>query len=261
MEIVRNIFTFKKRELITPHFIRITLSGDVTNYLNCSVGANNKLFIPIDGSKEVIFPGEKEEGTFVKPAVRTYTHRGIDPEKNEMMIDFVNHGENGPASRWAIKAEVGDPIGVAMKAKETTLFPKADYYFLIGDSTAIPVISVILETLPKEAVGKVILEVPGPLDEQTLVKPEGMEILWLHNSAPENGSEIAPTVRETPLPSTGSTFAYIAAEFSTVKDLRIYFRKELNFPKEALTAFSYWRAGIAEDQSAQQRQQERASIE
>lgn len=260
MEIIKQILKFKSRELITPHFIRITLTGDVKEYEACNLGANNKLLIPVNNGKKVVLP---QDGVQIDPEkldVRTYTHRGIDLEKNEMIIDFVNHGDNGPASRWASNAEVGDEIGVAMKSKRSALFPEADWYFLIGDATAIPVLSVILETLPPQAKGKVILEVHSKEDEQSLSKPEGIEIQWLYNSTPEKGSELAKTARTVVLPKACTYFAYVAAEFDTVKNLRIYFRKELNWTKDQLNAFSYWKSGVAENQSVKARHDEREAM-
>ncbi len=44
--------------------------------------------------------------------MRTYTHSGIDLEKKELILDFANHGEGGPASAWALQAEPGFQIGV-----------------------------------------------------------------------------------------------------------------------------------------------------
>ncbi|WP_413533982.1 siderophore-interacting protein [Empedobacter brevis] len=265
-KIHRDKFVLEKKEWITPHMIRITLKGNVEPYKNCIVGVNNKIFVPPIGQKKVYFSEKKSEtgelilpDEDIRPSLRTYTHRGIDLENNLLIVDFVNHGENGPASYWALNAEIGDELGVAMKLKDAPLHPQADWYFLIGDATALPVISCILEALPKNAKGKVILEVPTKEDEQIIAKPAGMEIQWVYNQHPENGSKLAALARDFEIPNIDSKFAYVAAEFATVKDLRHYFRKELEWSSSELYAYSYWKAGVAEDKSTPERQEEKQS--
>src|SRR5690606_11303089 len=134
----------------------VTLEGDaVAEYKDCTPGNNNKIFLPPAGVNRVHFPEYNEELEIwlhpepaLVPSVRTYTLRAIDLEKKEMVIDFVHHGENGPASRWAIQAQPGDELGVAMKAVTKELYPRVGSYLLAGDATAIPVLSCILESLP-----------------------------------------------------------------------------------------------------------------
>ncbi|MDM1063932.1 siderophore-interacting protein [Empedobacter falsenii] len=265
-KIHRDKFVLENKEWITPHMIRITLKGDVQPYKNCIIGVNNKIFVPPMGQKKVHFSETNPEtGELilppeeVRPSLRTYTHRGIDVENNHLIVDFVNHGDNGPASSWALHAEIGDELGVAMKLKDAPLHPQADWYFLIGDATALPVISCILEALPKNAKGKVLLEIPTKEDEQLLVKPDGIDISWIYNEHPENGSELVVLAKQIELPSIDSKFAYVAAEFAIVKELREYFRKELEWSPSELYAYSYWKAGVAEDKSTPERQEEKRS--
>lgn len=268
-KIARKEFELVRKEYITPHYIRVTLQCDnISPYAICTLGVNNKIMLSPKGVDRVYFPTLAENGVdqipveeHLRPIIRTYTHRYIDLEKNQLQIDFVHHGENGPASAWAIRAEKGDKIGVAMKAQKSELYPQADWYFLIGDATAIPVIASILESLPQDAKGVVLLETPTKEDEQNLQKPEGVTIKWLHNPHPEKGSELAKMAQQQPLPTIKSKFAYVAAEFSTVKELRNYFRKDLGWTKDELYAYSYWKAGVAEDKSVTSRRDEKNSME
>ncbi|SUP54049.1 Vibriobactin utilization protein ViuB [Weeksella virosa] len=268
-KIARKEFELVGKEYITPHYIRVTLQcDDISPYANCTLGVNNKIMIPPTGVDRVYFPTLTKKGfdhtsveEHLRPIIRTYTHRYIDLEKNQLQIDFVHHGENGPASAWAIHAEKGDKIGVVMKAQKTELYPPADWYFLIGDATAIPVIASILESLPQDAKGIVLLETPTKEDEQNLQKPDGITIKWLHNLHPEKGSELAKIAQQHTIPSIENKFAYVAAEFSTVKVLRNYFRKELGWTRDELYAYSYWKAGFAEDKSVTSREEEKNSFE
>lgn len=266
--VLRAILTVKEKLFVTPHYIRVVLTGaEVHHFAATTVGANNKLFLPSVPGGEIAFP-KFEEGAWVlphpdqKPIVRTYTHRGIDLERQEMWIDFVAHGDDGPASAWAARAQPGDKLGIAMKAHPIMLYPQADWYLLAGDATAIPVLSAILESLPAEARGLAYIEVQGPEDEQRITTRSKVQITWLHHAHPGEHSPLANAIREVELPDglETSRFAYVAAEFSSVQDIRQYLRKEQFWDREELHAFSYWKYGKSEDGSVQERRQERQSI-
>ncbi|MEC4114298.1 siderophore-interacting protein [Myroides pelagicus] len=269
--IQRKVFTLKNREYITPHFIRLTLGGnDVSDYKYTTVGVNNKIFIAPEGCDHVYLPEfdmEKMAWTpmdeSIKPYIRTYTHRGLDLEKNELYIDFVAHGDEGPASNFAINAKIGDELGVAMGCDPSELFPEVEWYYLIGDATAIPVLSSILENIPSTSKAKVIIEVETVEDVQNLKSAGSFDIEWVINPTPGNNSEVAGKVidfvENNVIPDT--KFVYLAAEFSTVKELRNYFRKEKQWTKDEVYAYSYWKFGKAESASEADRRAEKASIE
>lgn len=254
-----------RKEYITNHFIRVYLySPEVQLFKNTTIGDNNKIAIPPAGLNEVHFPTiENDEWVYppkeVAPSIRTYTHRGIDLEKNEVFIDFADHGDGGPASKWAREAEAGAKLGVMMRLDGKELYPEADWYLLAGDATAIPVLSAILETLPETAKGICIIEVHGKDDEQVLETKADIEFKWLHNSEPQISSEIAEVVKNIDIPET-SKFGYVACEFSSVKEIRTYLRKERSWTSKELYAFSYWKAGKAENESQADRHEEKESI-
>ncbi len=266
--VAQKIFSLKNKEFVTPHYIRITLSGDVSAFAKTTIGDNNKIFIPPVGVKEVHFPVlDQASHQWIYPAkevapfVRTYTHRAIDVEKNELVIEFVHHGENGPASAWALNAAVGDQLGVAMRTKSKELYPQnADWYLLVGDATAIPVLASVLATLPASAKGTCIIEVPTKADEQILNTKAAIDFIWLHNQHSEKGSELAETVKKIEIPQT-EKFGYVACEFASVKEIRNYLRKDLGWTTNELNAYSYWKAGVAEDKSVADRQKEKQEIE
>lgn len=261
------IVSVTKKEIITPHLIRVYLHGEgVEQFERTTLGDNNKILIPPEGVKQVHFPtfdAEKREWNHppkvVAPAVRTYTHRGIDVAKQELVVDFVNHGETGPASKWALHAQVGDQLGVMMRTEPRELYPPADWYLLVGDATAIPVLSAILETLPADKKGVCIIEVHGKDDEQLLPTNADIEFIWLHNASPQNGSELADFVRSIAIPET-TKFGYVAAEFSSVKQIRSYLRVEKKWQQKELYAYSYWKFGMSEDKSQSDRQAEKNTI-
>jgi len=88
-----------RKENFTPNMLRVTLGGEqMVGFPEGRESANFKLLIPSDRDK---------------PDVRTYTVRNHDPAAGEVDVDFVLHADHGPASHWALHAQVGDPIGFA----------------------------------------------------------------------------------------------------------------------------------------------------
>src|SRR5690606_3291813 len=182
---IKAALTVTRKEYITPHYIRVYLTGEkIPLFNNTTIGVNNKILIPPKGLNEIHFP-EIDQQTRqwkpmpdeIRPFIRTYTHRGIDLEKNEIWIDFVAHGEEGPASAWAIHAEPGDVLGVLMKDGKSEPYRRAENYLLVGDATAIPVLGAILEDLPATSKGICILEVQGKEDEQVLHTKADIEFI------------------------------------------------------------------------------------
>lgn len=265
-QIISATLELKSREYITPHYIRITLTGaEVYRFAETTIGVNNKIYIPPAGVNEIhkpVWDPEHEKWNLppeeVRPSIRTYTHRGIDLEKNEMTIDFVAHGDDGPASSWAIHALPGDKLGIGMRSKSDPLHPEADWYLLAGDATAIPVLGVILERLPETAQGIAYIEVHGPEDEQVLLNKSGVKIVWLHNPVAGEGNLLVDAIKQTALPEEGEVrkFGYIAAEFTAVRNIRKFLRVQKDWELEELYAYSYWKYGVAEDGSVKDRSAE-----
>lgn len=266
--VLRAVLRVKRKEYITPHYIRVILFGDeVAQFADTTVGVNNKILVPPVGVDDIHFPEYDDEQQqwihppeHLRPLIRTYTHRGIDVEKGEMTIDFVYHGDGSPASRWAGNAKKGDQLGVLMKAGKKALYPEADWYLLAGDATAIPVLGAILESLPAKAKVAAVIEVYGREDEQQLHTDAQLHIQWLYNPSPGEGSTLADAVRSVQIPAGGTKFGYVAAEFSSVKEIRKYLRKDLEWTTQELYAYSYWKSGMAEDQSVTDRQKEKQSV-
>jgi NADPH-dependent ferric siderophore reductase len=153
---------------------------------------------------------------------------------------------------------VGDELGVMMKPKNKALCPITDHILLAGDATAIPVLGAIIERLPASTSGHCIIEVHGLEDEQDLPTAANIKMTWIHNADPMQGGQLIDAVKALTLPDAAqSRFAYVASEFESVKGIRQYLKGEQQWSKDELYAFSYWKAGVAEDQSANARREEK----
>ncbi|MBW3519243.1 siderophore-interacting protein [Flavobacterium sp. NKUCC04_CG] len=248
---IRTVFTVKNKTVLTPHFIRVVfdIREDQMELLSCVCsGSNNKIFIPPQHCNIIYFPDRAREiDTELLATLRTYTNRKVDLQKRELTVDFVAHGDNGPAARWAINATAGDCLGIGIKQSDKPLVPDAEAYLLVGDATAVPVISAILEQLPEGVAVKVFLEVATREDEMPLISAATTDITWLHNPQPERGSSLSAVVKElTDVHPIPNHYVFIAAEHTTVKTLKDYFRVQLEWNPRLIYTAAYWRSGASE---------------
>ena len=160
----------RHKKPLSPHLMRVTLAGPmVTEMATWAPDQRVKLFFPaLDGSPASL---SHDDGWYARyrsmpvaqrPAMRTYTIRHLRAEQGEVDIDFVLHGETGPASRWAIHAAVGEPIQIVapdrqFSAQDTGGFEwkppqQLKHLLLVADATALPAALGILEALAALAV-------------------------------------------------------------------------------------------------------------
>lgn len=265
VKVARHIFKVVSKEYLTPHYIRIKLNGvGAKDFATCTLGANNKIFIPPVGIDKVYFSNPAVDPEMqivipadVKPIMRTYTHRGIDIEKEEIVIDFVDHGDTGPASAWAGRAKEGDELGVAMKLVSKSLCPDVDWYLLAGDATAIPVLSCILESLPASARGHCVIEVDSVAEILAEVRHPGFTIEWVFRNVDADISSLVDAITALDIPVGETYFGYVACEYSSVKAIRSHFKDSLKWSNSDFYAYSYWKQGESEDKSGEARRKEK----
>ncbi|REG85522.1 siderophore-interacting protein [Marinomonas pollencensis] len=217
--------------LVTPHMLRVTLGGE------------NISTMPEDqesGYVKLIFPSDSGR------LMRTYTIR--KQRADAIDIDFMLHEDSGPASSWAKNAKPGDRILVGGPGPKKMIEESAEWQLLIGDMTALPAISVNLETLPASAKGYAVIEVVSEDDIQPLNHPAGIELKWVINSHP--GSDDQALLKEVQALNwlSDDVSVWAACEFGSMKALRRFFKEEKKVPKDKLYISSYWKQGSNEDQ-------------
>ena len=158
------------------------------------------------------------------------------------------HDDGGPASLWASDCQPGDSILVGGPGPRKSLHEGPDWYLIAGDMTALPAISVNLESLPQDARGVAVLEILDEADIQPLQVPAGIELIWLVNSHP--GDETHPLVERIRQIdwSPGRVQVWAACEFGSMRALRQFLREEREVARGDLYISSYWKNGISEDQ-------------
>jgi NADPH-dependent ferric siderophore reductase len=219
---------------LTPHMRRVTLGGSgMATFPADQASAYIKFVFPTEG-----------EG---RPLMRTYTVR--HQRDSEIDVDFVVHGTEGPASQWAVATRPGDRILVGGPGARKLINPDADWFLLAGDMTALPAISVNLELLAPDALGYAVIEVLDPDDIQPdLVKPDGLELVWVVNPQPDpTGQVLLHRIQQLEWPA-GQPAVWAACEFQSMRNLRAYFKQDRQLPKTHLYVSSYWKMGNSEDQ-------------
>jgi len=237
----RTVSVISTRRL-TPNMIRITLGGDeLAGFPPDQESGYVKLHFP--AQKQGIFTFRSSR----KARLRTYTIRNFNPVARELEVDFVVHGDNGPASAWALRAKPGDTIGLTGPGGKKLVDMSADWYFIVGDMTALPAISVNLEQMPGDARGYAVLEVIQEDDCQPLDAPAGIEIHWVVNPHPDRpNSVLADAVRTLPW-LDGAANVWLATEFATMRSLRSYFKQERGVNRGEIYASSYWKMGDTDE--------------
>jgi NADPH-dependent ferric siderophore reductase len=202
-------------ERMSPHFVRVTFRSDDLRDLGWDGPDQRiKVVLPLDGDGDGFgdgYSGLPRGGDWFaawralpderRNPIRTYTIRLARPELGELVVDFVAHGDGGPASRWIAAAESGDPM-LLVAPDATSDEPAGGWEWnpgaartllIAGDETAVPAMGAILEQLPADARGAVFLEVPESADALELDAPEGVEIRWLAREAESGAAAEAGT--------------------------------------------------------------------
>ncbi|MEX0284799.1 MAG: siderophore-interacting protein [Paracoccaceae bacterium] len=241
------ILNVSKKTQITPNMIRVTCAADWIKTLRSGIeGAHFKLFLPKPHQSAEDFVAQLEDGP--RPDVRTYTIRHLRVDAGEMDIDFVDHGDAGPASAWARRCEPGDIAGFAGPGTVKLTEFYADTYVVAADMSALPVAAATLEAMPREATGVAYFEITDAKDQQEIDAPEGIDVHWLLH--PDPHVPLTQSVdRICALPEDiGRVQTCIAGESAMVKALRAEILTRRGISKEDAYIAGYWKIGLIEDE-------------
>ncbi|MDN3223900.1 siderophore-interacting protein [Pseudomonas nunensis] len=278
----------QRKQTLSPHMMRVTLAGPmVTDMATWAPDQRVKLFFPAeDGSPARL---SHEDGWYARyrsmpvaqrPAMRTYTIRHLRADQGEVDIDFVLHGETGPASRWAIRSVPGASIQITAPDRHFTAQDAGGFEWkppqalkqllLVADATALPAALGILDelsVLDEPPLTQAIFEVDSLEDALPVPDWPGLSVEWLVRDHASAGSLMVEAVQRANLPSYVSKesvelaevnvdeeilwetsasasdgfYGWIAGETVAVMSLRKYLIKERGIPRESLNLMGYWR--------------------
>ena len=196
----------------------------------------------------------------------------------------------GAVGRWVSAVRLGDVAGlIGPDARYTGDHGGIEFkpastggpVLLAGDETAVPAVASILERLPADAHGDVVLEVPLPEDTLTLSGPPGVGVTWAPRRGAAHGSRLRPAFEEAaarllsgpiarqgcvrteeatppangviwdvpdgPAGGEGQVYAWLAGEAELVRSLRRHLVNEHAVDRACVAAMGYWRRGRSED--------------
>lgn len=238
---------------VTPNLRRITLRGDLDG---CDSGLPAdawKFMLPPPGRTRPDLPviGPDAIPAYpdgaVPPIMRSFTGR-FDPVAGELVVDVVLHGA-APGPVWARTARPGDEVGLAGPRHEFFAAPEAEWHLLAGDSSAVPAIAAILESLPGDVRVVAFIEVGDEADRIDIAAPAGAELTWLYRrgAPPQHSDLLEKAVRALDRPF-GRAQAWVAAEADAVRAIRRHLLDERGLPRPALHAAAYWKHGRTNEQ-------------
>ncbi|MFE6979681.1 siderophore-interacting protein [Streptomyces griseus] len=250
-------------ERITPRTARVTFTGDaLPGLLEDRPDQQMKLCLPREGRsvREGMLPERDADDPYgmrwyeaflaipeaERPWLRGFTVRSYDRERNLMAVDFVLHGEDGPASRWGAAARAGDVLGmVGPSSLYARPLPAARRMLLAGDESALPAIATVLEALPAGTEAVVYAEVADAAEERELPSAAGgAEVRWVHR---DRGGSLVDAVRDAGADLDGVDAAWVAGEASAVRALRRHLVEDRRLPKAAVEFSGYWRRALTQD--------------
>jgi NADPH-dependent ferric siderophore reductase len=246
------VLAVRQRDWISPHTVRITAGGpgfdavrmnEFTDKYAKIIFADPDLGLtpPYDlaALRESLPPDRR-------PVTRTYTLRRVDVPRQQLVIDFVVHGDEGIAAPWAAHAEPGDLLTMSGAGGAYQPDPGCDWHLLAGDESALPAICSALEALPADAHGIAYLETCDPSEDLDVTPPSGIQVSWLHR--PEPGRQprlLADALLAGPwLRGRADVFAH--GERESMKAVRAALKTRLG-DGDLLSLSGYWASGRTED--------------
>jgi NADPH-dependent ferric siderophore reductase len=278
------------REL-SPHFTRVTFTGPELGFFGTDkLDQRIKIVLPLarHGYSKLAMNADWYTHWRTLPddernVFRTYTVRDVRPALRELDVDFVSHGDGGPAAQWLLTATVGSELViVGPDARSLNSHVGIDWrpgtatnVLLVGDETATPAICAILEALDPSVTAHAFIEVPSaddflPLathatvtwlargDESSL---EAAVRSWAAANPAEFASALASNRQEledidvdeemlwdSPEEATVEFYAWLAGESAIIKSLRRFLVTETGIDRARVAFMGYWRLGKAEAQ-------------
>lgn len=108
-----------------------------------------------------------------------------------------------------------------------------------------PAIAGVLASLPRDARGVAVIEIPDAADRQEIPAPAGVEIRWITRAQPEDvpGRAALAAAQALPLPE-GPHYAWVVGESALATSLRRHW-VAAGVPKGDISFCGYWKAGDA----------------
>ena len=162
------------------------------------------------------------------------------------MVDMVVHGD-GPGARWAAAAAPGDTLEAIGPRGQIVVDEAADWHLFVGDETALPGMAAMIESLPPQVPGVMIVELPARADghDPEVGSDQDVQVTWIERATPNPGdaARLVAAVASVALPS-GRGRAYVAGEMRVARAIATALAAR-GLERDQIATKSYWRRGEA----------------
>lgn len=225
----RRTLTVDRIEDVTPGMRRIHFTcADLADFASAGFDDHVKMFIP-----GPVAPGERG-------MMRDFTPRRFDQAAGTIAIDYALH-DAGPAVAWAIAARPGDSLEIGGPRGSAIIADDFDWYWFIGDATALPAIGRRLEELRDGVPAVSFVLVDSPAEAQEIVTQTDWTPHWVVRSGSDDAANLIAATADVPLPR-GDGFIWIAAEAGVARAVRTAIEAR-GHPRAWLKASGYWQRG------------------
>jgi len=279
----------KRKAPLSAHLWRFTFEGpEVSQMATLAPDQRIKIFFPDPQGRPPAmalapdwYARYKKQDVETRPPMRTYTIRALRAQDGEVDVDFVLHGETGPASTWATRARPGERLQIM--APNAAFEGDGGGYewkppqglkrlLLIADETALPAVAGILEglsALPAPPITEAFVEIPSVDDMIALATWPGLSIEWMPRNLDAPGARMLGAAQRAALPTTASKaapilaevnvdeailwdvsapddagfYGWVAGEAAAVLAIRRLLITERRVDKSSLNLMGYWREG------------------
>jgi NADPH-dependent ferric siderophore reductase len=225
--------------------LRLTFEGPgLRELVVAEPAASVRLLVPLPGTSELILPewnGNEfllRDGT--RPALRTFTPLRVDHDRGQLDLEIVRH-PGGVVSGWAERADVGDPAALSGLGAGYRLDPATVRLFVVGDETALPAISQLLETAPPAVELDVHVEVVTDEAEVELPSHPGASVTW-HVVDPGRapGATLVDAIEALHGLDAGDR-VWAAGEAASMHLIRVHLFETLGAARSQATVRGYWK--------------------
>lgn len=252
---------------VSPHMMRVTLGGDGVRRLTLQ-GYDQwfRLFMTRPGQDNLKLPTASSGWWYAqylatprsrRPHVRNYTVRAAREDGSQIDVDFVMHeeadGSSGPGAGFAAGCRAGESVGILDQGVGYNPQHDHDWVLLVADESGLPAVAGICESLPADARGLAIVEVPTAADRQDFRVPPGLDLRWVVRDelpAPSSGDDAVPgaaaleAVRGVTLPD-GDGYAFAVGESALATGTRRHLVNDRGMPRTHVDFVGYWKHGRA----------------
>jgi NADPH-dependent ferric siderophore reductase len=237
-------------EDVQPHLRRITVQGPSLEHFQPK-GPDTCFYVLIapEGKPLLLDEGSTYESISTlpedeRPVGAYYTLWDWRPEVLELDLLFVLHGDEGPLSAWAARAEVGDALALWGPRDGWNPHEGADGYVLVADETGQPAVAQTVASLPDDVRIQAVVETDDEAGHLPFPEHPGLELTRVHRegAAPGTTTLLEDAVRALEWPS-GSPYVWGGAESGAMTAIRKHVRNERGVERAACLLTGYWRLG------------------